>query len=172
MEMVARRSGLGRRMKMLAMGMALAVHADCGVGQDDGVDARGDPAAAAPADSSGVSGEENPGVGEGDGTRAPPLLLGRGGLPVEILEPQTYALRLVNRTEQPAVVYADAGVGRVVLDTIEPADSARVNVEVRAREVRLRAMDLTGQPLITDTIALVADSLTRWEVWREGPDRL
>lgn len=169
---------MGRWIRMLAVGLPLAVLPGCRVDEDEGADAQVESAsaqveqAAAQTDSSDGSEEEDPGIAGNYGAQRVPVVLGRGGLPVETLELRTYPLRLVNRMEQPALVYADAGAGRVLLDTIGPLDSVRINVEVRAREVTLQATGLTGRPLIAATIAPAPDSVTRWEVRREGSDRL
>lgn len=48
-------------------------------------------------------------------------------------------LRLVNGGDQDVAVHAAAGAGWVTLDTVAAGDSAVVNVESRARRVRLRA---------------------------------
>jgi hypothetical protein len=158
--------------KTLPAVLVLAIVAGCGVREEGAADLAEDSAATSTSDTSSLSEAGDLAVGEGDTAQRVPLVLGRGGVPIEELEAQTYPLRLVNRTAQPAVVYADAGAGRVVLDTIAPLDSTRVDIEVRAAELRLQATDLAGQSLITATVAPVADSLTRWEVPSARSDRL
>lgn len=86
-------------------------------------------------------------------------------LPADTLHPlRSYALLLVNGGPGPAVVYADAGAGRVLLDTVAGADSVRVNVRVRATRLRLEAADRWGEPLGAGAVELVADSVARWSV--------
>ena len=79
-------------------------------------------------------------------------------------ELRTYRLLLVNRWPIGAVVHADAGAGRVLLDSVPRRDSIRVNVEVRAARLRLTAQDRFGERLGSSFLDLATDSLNRWEV--------
>ncbi len=162
------------KMSRLAVGLALAVLAGCGDLEDDRAESSDASTGTAHADSSEASARtglaESPEAdgrdqrGQRDAAEDSPLVLGRGGVPIVAVETRTYLLQLVNLTGEPAVVYADAGAGRVVLDTLDARDSARVNIEIRAREVRLEASDLTGRTLREARISPRADSLTRWEI--------
>lgn len=89
---------------------------------------------------------------------------------VPVLEPETpgelrtYRILLVNPRPIRAVVYADAGAERVLLDTVPRRDSSRVNVEVRATRFRLIAIDGWGERLGAEEVEPPPDSLFRWEV--------
>lgn len=89
-------------------------------------------------------------------------------LPGPEVEPELplrrYRLLLVNRAGVEAVVYASAGAGRVLLDTLAGRDSSRIDVEVRAERLRLEALDLGDETLADAEVRLDPDSLTRWEV--------
>ena len=58
-----------------------------------------------------------------------------------------YPLRLVNPRFYPIVVFASAGAREVLLDTVAAMDSSRLNVQVAAGLLRLRAVDLEGNEL-------------------------
>lgn len=58
-----------------------------------------------------------------------------------------YPLRLVNPRFYPIVVFASAGAREVLLDTVAARDSSRLNVQVAAGLLRLRAVDLEGNEL-------------------------
>lgn len=56
------------------------------------------------------------------------------------------SLRLVNAASSPLAVFAEAGAGRVAVDTIAPGDSVLVDLETRADSVLVSAATLGGQP--------------------------
>ncbi len=58
-----------------------------------------------------------------------------------------YPLRLVNPRFYPIVVFASAGAREVLVDTVAARDSSRLNVQVAAGLLRLRALDLEGNEL-------------------------
>ena len=58
-----------------------------------------------------------------------------------------YPLRLVNPRFYPIVVFASARAREVLLDTVAARDSSRLNVQVAAGLLRLRAVDLEGNEL-------------------------
>jgi hypothetical protein len=53
-------------------------------------------------------------------------------------------VRLLNTSREPAIIEAEAGAGRVVVDTVEAGDSVEVNLLTRADSVRLTAVGLSG----------------------------
>lgn len=54
---------------------------------------------------------------------------------------------LHNESPEPAVVEAEAGAGRVVVDTVAPSDSVQVTIDTRADSVRFSAETLGGAAL-------------------------
>jgi hypothetical protein len=54
-------------------------------------------------------------------------------------------LWLGNTFPSEVVVQAEAGIGRVVVDTVASGDSVRVDLETRADSVRLTAVTLAGR---------------------------
>lgn len=119
---------------------------------------------------------DSPAAARGDTVAAGPQAAdprkpGDGGVPdIAILdpdratEPRTYRLILINPRPFRAVVHADAGAARVLLDTVPRHDSVRVDVRVRAVRLRLTATDRFGERLGAASLELVPDSLNRWEV--------
>lgn len=81
-----------------------------------------------------------------------------------------YRLLLVNALDVDAHVFAAAGAGNVVLDTVPRLDSARVNIRVRADIVRLEARDDEGMLMRETDLALAPDTLNRWII--EGDIRV
>ncbi len=73
-----------------------------------------------------------------------------------------YRLLLVNALDVDAHVFAAAGAGSVVLDTVPRLDSVRVNILVRADIVRLEARDDEGMLMRETDLALAPDTLNRW----------
>lgn len=92
-----------------------------------------------------------------------PTLAGEG-------EVREYQLLLVNRLEGRAHVFASAGAGRVVLDTVPGSDSVFVDIRVRADEVLLEAEDDAGHVVSSITLDLVRADINRWEITRMGRD--
>lgn len=78
-------------------------------------------------------------------------------------EPVTYALRLVNPSEDTIMVLASAGAARVVLDTLPAGDSVRLNVRLRSDVILLEGSDLRGGRVGSTELLLEPDSLNRWE---------
>ncbi len=111
-----------------------------------------------------------------DAPGGPEASAGRSVPEIPILVPErppelrTYRLVLVNPRPILAIVYADAGSDRVLLDTLSGFDSSRVNVQVRALSIRLTATDRFGERLGVVSLDLSPDSLNRWRV-PAGPDR-
>jgi len=54
---------------------------------------------------------------------------------------------LFNTSRESAIVEAEAGTGRVVVDTVAPSDSVQVTIETRADSVRFIAETLGGVAL-------------------------
>ena len=54
---------------------------------------------------------------------------------------------LFNASRESAIVEAEAGAGRVVVDTVAPSDSVQVTIETRADSVRFIAKTLGGVAL-------------------------
>ena len=54
---------------------------------------------------------------------------------------------LLNASREPVVVEAEAGAGRVVVDTVAPSDSVQVTIDTRADSVRFIAETLGGAAL-------------------------
>lgn len=94
-------------------------------------------------------------------------------LPPDTVEPalRTYRLLLVNPLGIEALVYASAGAGRVLLDSVAARDSSRVDIRVRARRVRMEAADAAGRPLAAELLELRSDTLLRWRVGRTAGGR-
>ena len=65
-----------------------------------------------------------------------------------------YPLRLVNPRFYPIVVFASAGAREVLVDTVAARDSSRLNVQVAAGLLRLRAVDLEGNELRVGVLSL------------------
>ena len=65
-----------------------------------------------------------------------------------------YPLRLVNPRFYPIVVFASAGAREVLVDTVAARDSSRLNVQVAAGLLRLRAVDLEGNQLGVAVLSL------------------
>jgi len=63
---------------------------------------------------------------------------------------------LVNETTRPLIVTARGGAERVLIDTVEAADSALVMVNTRARTVEVSAR--TSEGVTIGTVALPMDS--------------
>lgn len=74
-----------------------------------------------------------------------------------------YPLRLVNPRFYPIVVFASAGAREVLVDTVAARDSSRLNVQVAAGLLRLRALDLEGNELGVAVLSTGVDSLS-WEL--------
>ena len=83
-----------------------------------------------------------------------PLLPGEGPL-------RDYRLLLVNSLGSTAYVFASAGVAEVVLDTVPPRDSARVDIRVRAGAVQVEARDSAGITLSRTDLVLDQAALNR-----------
>lgn len=66
----------------------------------------------------------------------------------------SYSFRLVNPRVYEIVVYASAGAGEVVLDTVSAGDSVRIEVRVGSDPLKLRAVDLDGNELGSEFLAL------------------
>ncbi len=77
---------------------------------------------------------------------------------------RTYRVRLVNPSDAAALVYARAGAEAVLLDTVPPRDSVRVDVEVRADRLQLEVTDVSGEGRGSGELQLHADTVVRWEV--------
>ena len=71
---------------------------------------------------------------------------------------------LVNRRSSPVIVEATAGADPVAVDSLEPLDSARVNLEVRADSVRLTTRSADGRELGARWLRVAEDSVTRLEL--------
>ncbi len=54
---------------------------------------------------------------------------------------------LLNASRESAIVEAEAGAGRVVVDTVAPSDSVQVTIETPADSVRFVAETLGGAAL-------------------------
>ena len=74
-----------------------------------------------------------------------------------------YPLRLVNPRFYPIVVFASAGAREVLVDTVAARDSSRLNVQVAAGLLRLRAVDLEENELGVTVLSTGVDSLS-WEL--------
>ncbi len=58
-----------------------------------------------------------------------------------------YPFKLVNPRVYTVIVYASAGAGEVLLDTVAAGDSVRIEVRVGSDPLKLRAVDLDGNEL-------------------------
>ena len=99
------------------------------------------------------------------GDDSAPLLPGEG-------EPRGFRLLLVNRLAGEAFVFASAGAARVALDTVARADSAFVDIRLRADHVDLEAEDESGRVLSTTSMDLVRGQINRWEMTPDTPSRV
>ncbi len=85
-----------------------------------------------------------------------------------------YPFRLVNPRVYTVIVYASAGAGEVLLDTVASSDSTQIEVRVGSDPLKLRAVDLDGNELGSEyldlpdmaTASLPPDSAApiRWEL--------
>ncbi len=66
----------------------------------------------------------------------------------------SYPFRLVNPRVYPVIVYASAGAGEVLLDTVASGDSVRIEVRVGSDPLKLRAVDLDGNELGSEYVDL------------------
>lgn len=86
-------------------------------------------------------------------------------------EMRRYRLRLRNDGDSLAIVFADGGAGEVLLDTV-PAGSWRpVEVDSRARLVRLRSVTPGGSPLRSTELGAPADTAIDLAVGPPTPAR-
>ena len=117
---------------LLPVSLAAALAA-CGgdVSREEGVPA---------SDSVGVGSSREAGVPAGDAAGQMDADADTGGV-------RLYPLRLVNPRFYPIVVFASARAREVLLDTVAARDSSRLNVQVAAGLLRLRAVDLEGNEL-------------------------
>ncbi len=105
-------------------------------------------------DSAGVSSGRAAGVPASDAAGQMDADADTGGV-------RLYPLRLVNPRFYPIVVFASAGAREVLLDTVAARDSSRLNVQVAAGLLRLRAVDLEGNELAVAVLS----------TWRGDPPR-
>jgi len=85
-----------------------------------------------------------------------------------------YPFRIVNPRVYTVIVFASAGAGEVVLDTVAAGDSVRIELRVGSDPLKLRAVDLDGNELGSEFLDLPdmanaaspPDSATpiRWEL--------
>jgi hypothetical protein len=117
--------------------------------------------------------------GEGSGS-SDSAMSGRtaaGGLEPGATVPESvpaYPFRLVNPRVYTVIVYASAGAGEVLLDTVASSDSTQIEVRVGSDPLKLRAVDLDGNELGSEyldlpdmaTASLPPDSAApiRWEL--------
>lgn len=96
---------------------------------------------------------EGPGSGRVAGNgRAAAGGSGSGAIVAESVP--SYPFRLVNPRVYSIVVYASAGAGEVLLDTVAARDSVRIEVRVGSDPLKLRAVDLDGNELGSEFLAL------------------
>lgn len=136
----------GRVVGLILLGGALA----CGKA-DGGGDGSG-------ADSETVSDSSR--VPDGDSSAAPDDPFGGFELPGDsgAGDMRKFRLRLRNDGDGIAIVFADGGAGEVLVDSV-PAGSWRpVDIESRARFVRLRSVDAAGDPLREIDLGQPADT--------------
>jgi len=76
----------------------------------------------------------------------------------------TFRILVVNDAGVEARVWADAGAGRVLLDTVAAGDSGRVNLDMDAASVWLEALDRAGEVIHDGRVELHPDSLNRWTI--------
>jgi len=65
-----------------------------------------------------------------------------------------YPFKLVNPRVYTVIVYASAGAGEVLLDTVASGDSVRIEVRVGSDPLKLRAVDLDGNELGSEYLDL------------------
>ncbi len=65
-----------------------------------------------------------------------------------------YPFKLVNPRVYTVIVYASAGAGEVLLDTLAAGDSVRIEVRVGSDPLKLRAVDLDGNELGSEYLDL------------------
>jgi hypothetical protein len=85
-----------------------------------------------------------------------------------------YPFELVNPRVYAVIVYASAGAGEVLLDTVAAGDSVRIEVRVGSDPLKLRAVDLDGNELGSEYLDLPDMAITssppdssapiRWEL--------
>ncbi len=74
----------------------------------------------------------------------------RGGADSAATVPEgvpAYPFKLVNPRVYAVIVYASAGAGEVLLDTVAAGDSTQIDVRVGSDPLKLRAVDLDGNEL-------------------------
>ena len=99
-----------------------------------------------------------------DGAPPIPSLPGEGA-------PRQYRLRLVNLLDRDAFVFASAGAGRVVVDTVPGADSTIVDIRLRSDHVTLEARDPSGRVVKSEEVDLDRSVVNRWEIVRSATAR-
>lgn len=82
-------------------------------------------------------------------------------------EEKLVALRLRNDGTEDAVVFADAGAGEVLLDSVEAGAWSRVDLVTRGPAVALRSARPSGQTIQHLDLAVVRDSVI--EIRLENP---
>lgn len=104
----------------------------------------------------GVGGLSSCGEGPGSGDSAMSRAAAGGAEPgATVLEGvSAYPFRIVNPRVYTVIVYASAGAGEVVLDTVAAGDSARIEVQVGSGPLKLRAVDLDGNELGSEFLDL------------------
>ncbi|MGI9037972.1 MAG: hypothetical protein ACR2GQ_03820 [Gemmatimonadota bacterium] len=80
-----------------------------------------------------------------------------------------YRLRLRNDGDSLAIVYADGGAGEVLLDTVPPGSWRPVEVDSRARRVRLRSVTPGGDLLRETELGVPADTVIDLAVGSRAP---
>ena len=65
-----------------------------------------------------------------------------------------YPFKLVNPRVYTVIVYASAGAGEVLLDTVPAGDSTQIDVRVGSDPLKLRAVDLEGNELGSEYLDL------------------
>lgn len=94
------------------------------------------------------------GAGARDGMRGRAAAGGSGPGAAVSESASAYPFKLVNSRVYPVLVYASAGAGEVMLDTVGAADSVRIEVLLASEPLKLRAVDLEGNELGTEFIDL------------------
>ena len=74
----------------------------------------------------------------------PFFVFGYSGTMVAVATNSLTVVWLHNASREPAVVEAEAGAGRVVVDTVAPSDSVQVTIDTRADSVRFIVESLDG----------------------------
>lgn len=121
---------------LLAAGLWLALCAER-AGTPEGADDAGrETAAASGSGSASGSAPDADGEAGADGASPP------AGADARVL--RTHRLRVVNWAPDPALLYGSAGAREVLLDTVPGADSARLELRIRADSVVLRATSPYG----------------------------